>query len=209
MKLFGRFCIILGLLFGIAAIGWYLYNDMDEQRVRHETETALEEVQIAMENAKRSEVKRAGSTDRIAGEMQYVEADGYRYIGYIHIPVLNLSLPIQSDWDMKKLKVSPCRYSGSIAGGDLIIAGHNYRAHFSPIKTLPEGTQIIFEDVLGNRTVYRVSEIQLINREDVPIMLGDSDKWDLTLFTCNYGGRARVTLRCVLEDQFQPQNPLG
>lgn len=197
MRGFGKFCIILGILLGFAAGAWYLCNEIDEQRAQHEAEIAMTEVQIAVENARRNEIRRDGSANRVIDEMQYIEVDGNRYIGYIHVPELNLSLPVQADWDMDKLKISPCRYSGSIVGGNLIIAGHNYKAHFSPLKTLREGAEIVFEDVQGKKITYTVSQILEIDGNDAQTMLGNSDSWDLTLFTCNYGGKKRVTLRCV------------
>lgn len=200
MKRFGKVCIILGILLGIAAGAWYLYNEMDEQRARHEAETAMTEVQAAVENARRTEVKRTIAADRIVQEMQSIEVDGHRYIGYVRIPELGLSLPVQSDWDPVKLKKSPCRYVGSIAGGDLIIAGHNYESHFSPIRKLQVGAKVIFEDVQGYSYFYTVSRIQEIKTKDVQTMLADSDSWDLTLFTCTFGGKSRVTLRCVRDD---------
>ena len=53
--------------------------------------------------------------------------------------------------------------------------------------------------MMGMTYTYTVSEIELVNGYDVEQMK-QNDGWDLTLFTCNYSGRQRITLRCVRTD---------
>ena len=62
-------------------------------------------------------------------EMTVVEIDGYGYVGVLTIPTLELELPVMSEWDAARLKIAPCRYSGSTKTRDLVIAGHNYTTH--------------------------------------------------------------------------------
>ena len=120
---------------------------------------------------------------------------GNEYIGLLEVPTLGLELPVMSDWSYPQLKISPCRYQGSAYLGDLIIAAHNYDCHFGRLKTLLQGDEIIFADMDGNRFVYEVAEIEILEPTAIEQMIfGD---WDLTLFTCTYGGQARVTVRCV------------
>lgn len=44
---------------------------------------------------------------------------------------------------------------------------------------------------------YEVAQIEIIEPTDIEQMT-TADDWDLTLFTCNYGGSVRITVRCVL-----------
>ena len=60
-------------------------------------------------------------------EEKTIRIDDNYYIGTILIPSLDVELPIISEWSYPNLKLSPCRYKGSIAEGNLIIASHNYR----------------------------------------------------------------------------------
>lgn len=125
--------------------------------------------------------------------------DGYEYIGLIEIPTTELKLPVQSDWSDEKLEISPCRFTGSIYTNDLVIAGHNYKAHFSLIKWLEIGDPIQFIDVLGKEYNYEVIEMEIVQPEEVERMItGD---WDLTLFTCTTGGQARMAIRCKLLEE--------
>lgn len=94
------------------------------------------------------------------------------------------------------MKKAPCRYTGSAEENSLIIAAHNYKRHFGNIGLLPEGATVKFTAVSGDVYEYEVEKVETLNPYAVDEML--SGDWDLTLFTCTYGGRKRVTVRCSL-----------
>ncbi len=128
--------------------------------------------------------------------MPLLEEDGNTYIGILEVPDLELSLPVMSELDMDKLKIAPCCYAGSVYSHDIVIAGHNYRKHFNPVKRLPIGTKINFMDVEGNLFLYEIIDMETLNDDAVDAMVtGD---WDMTLFTCNSTGERRVAIRCGL-----------
>ena len=120
--------------------------------------------------------------------------DGQAYIGIMSIPKLGLELPVISEWSYPKLKLAPCRYTGSVYRDDMIICGHNYVNHFRRFTEMEEGDEITFTDMDGNVFRYEVIQKELIGRNDTEHMV--SGEWDLTLFTCEKGGKNRVTLRC-------------
>ncbi|MFR9098498.1 MAG: sortase [Anaerostipes hadrus] len=86
----------------------------------------------------------------------------------------------------------------------MIIAGHNCRSHFSRLKTLDIGSKIWFIDLEGNRFEYKVSDIEIIKGTDVKQM--EKGKWDMTLFTCTYGGQNRMALRCTITNMLAGGN---
>lgn len=109
-------------------------------------------------------------------KMQTKTIDGIKYIGVLEVPELSLQLPVMSHWSLAGLKIAPGRYKGSVYKRNIIIAGHNYRSHFSRLKTLDIGSKIWFIDV------------------------------DMTLFTCTYGGQNRMALRCTLTNAVVGEN---
>lgn len=127
-------------------------------------------------------------------KMKTATIDGNSYIGYLLIEDIGLQLPIMSDWNEEKLKSAPCRYTGSVWSDDLVIAGHNYRSHFSSIKNLSLGEDVLFVDLYGEVHEYRVVAMETLEPEAVDEMT--SGAYDLTLFTCTYGGANRATIRC-------------
>ena len=130
-------------------------------------------------------------------EMPTVSVDGSDCIGVLEVPALELSLPVMSGWSYPKLRIAPCRFEGSAYSGDLIVAGHNYARHFGGLKRLSAGDEVRFTDAAGNVFVYAVLRVDTLSGGDADGMR--AGEWDLTLFTCTYGGRSRVAVRCGLE----------
>lgn len=137
-------------------------------------------------------------------EMPTKTINGIKYIGVLEVPKLSLQLPVMSHWSPDGLKIAPGRYKGSVYKRNIIIAGHNYRSHFSRLKTLDIGSKIWFIDLEGNRFEYKVSDIEIIKGTDVKQM--EKGKWDMTLFTCTYGGQNRMALRCTITNMLAGGN---
>ena len=110
------------------------------------------------------------------------------------IPELELELPIMADWSYPKLQIAPCRYTGSVRGEDLVIMAHNYASHFGGLSKLLEGDSVIFTDMDGIVTEYEVVAQDVLDPYAVEEMT--SGEFDLTLFTCTFGGHNRVTVYC-------------
>ena len=119
---------------------------------------------------------------------------GHDYIGILAIPSLELELPIMSAWSYPKLRMAPCRYSGSLYLDDLVLMAHNYDRHFGRIKDLRPGDSVFFTDMDGETVEFEVVATEILHPAAVEEMTAGD--FDLTLFTCTYGGKSRVTLRC-------------
>ncbi|MBR3785957.1 MAG: sortase [Firmicutes bacterium] len=128
-------------------------------------------------------------------EMPTVEIDGELCIGILEIPSIERKLPVISDWEYDKLRIAPCRYSGSAYKGDLIIAAHNYDAHFGQLTSLDLYDKVLFTDASGNKFSYEVVSIEVLEPEDVEEM--KAGEWDLTLFTCDSSITKRIAVRCM------------
>ena len=141
--------------------------------------------------------------------MPTIVVDGYEYIGILEMPSLDLTLPVMKDWDYDRLKISPCRFSGSYYADDLVICAHNYAKHFSPVKWIDIGADVYFTNVLGLTIHYVVTNRETVEPTDVATMVENTKnsessilEWDMTLFTCNTGGQTRCAVRCSrVEDE--------
>lgn len=188
-----------GLLLIAAALALAAYNVIDAQRAARSAAQALEALsQTTAVSAAEPEQASADDAPAYLADpempMPTVSFDGNDYIGRVDIPSLGLSLPVISEWSYPRLKIAPCRYTGSAYLDNLIIAAHNYSSHFGNLNRLNNGDTVTFTDVDGNQFTYAVSRI-----EDLPgtaIEEMQAGEWDLTLFTCTLGGRSRVTVRC-------------
>ena len=188
-----------GLLLIAAALALAAYNVIDAQRAARSAAQALEALSqtTAVSAAEPEEASADNAPAYLADPempMPTVSFDGNDYIGRVDIPSLGLSLPVISEWSYPRLKIAPCRYTGSAYLDNLIIAAHNYSSHFGNLNRLNTGDTVTFTDVDGNQFTYAVSLI-----EDLPgtaIEEMQAGEWDLTLFTCTLGGRSRITVRC-------------
>lgn len=187
----GTFWIVVGVLLIGTACALAGYNIYDEKRAESVRDSVVTEL-ITKTNSPEYLVDYEKHPEI---EMPTEAVQGENYIGVLEIPSLGLQLPVLSDWSYEGLKVAPCRYTGSAYLGNMVIAAHNYECHFGSIKSLIQGDEVIFTDMDGNRFSYEVVEMEILEPTAIEEMV--SGDWDLTLFTCNYSGQARVTVRCV------------
>lgn len=192
--------MLLGLILILGAAGLYGYNQWIDYQAGQQSEAAVITLVDEIQNQEVAivEVEDQGPSEEL---LKVAELDGAYYIGVLTIPALEKILPIQSDWSETKLKSTPCRYSGSIEEGELVIAGHNYKKHFTGLSKLAQGDSVVFTDLEGNQMFYEVREIYTVAATDIEGMIDSG--YDLSLFTCNYGGKARVTVRCDRVEGFE------
>lgn len=203
----GTIAMTFGLLLLAAAFCLAGYNLWDDRRAFASSASVMEELGSALQEAREQEEKTEQEESLEQGEqelpcyvrypemeMPVLEMDGHYYIGKVEIPSLALCLPVMAEWSDSLLKIAPCRYAGSAYLNNLVIAGHNYKAHFSRIKQLRAGDAVIFTDADSNQFDYQVDSLEILDQTDVEEM--EEGSWDLTLFTCTYGGRSRCAVRC-------------
>ena len=199
----GRVCMVLGALLILAAAALLAYNKWDASRA----DKASQEVLGELEQTLNAAIEEKAKSDTVAlqpeldptREMTVTELNGWDYIGYLSIPSIGLELPVMAQWSYAGLKVAPGRYSGTTYADDLVICGHNYAKHFSPIKWLAIGSPVYFTDADGLRWSYEVESVETLHPTQIEEMTTatETDSWDLTLFTCTSGGNARYAVRCV------------
>ncbi|WP_461811644.1 sortase [Faecalimonas sp.] len=185
-KLIGKILMFFGVLLLTGGLLLFGYNYRMEYIAGKVSDEALKLVKEQMNQ------KQYGNTHKL-------EWNGETYFGILTIPKLGLELPVQSKWSYPQLKKSPCIYTGSIQDGGLVILAHNYRRHFGKISNLSIGDVVNLTDATGQEYVYLVEEVFTMEATEVEEMA--NNKYDLTLFTCTYGGKARVTVRCVLQNK--------
>ena len=219
----GTLIFLIGFLLFAGAVGLFIYNMMESRQAGESSRKVVERIKEKRKGRPKLARDPIYDEDR---EMPTMEIDGYLYIGTLQIPSLELELPVMQKWDYTRLKIAPCRYSGSYFTDDLVICGHNYRRHFSPVRGIDIGADVYFITVdnmvyhykVSNREDLRPTSIEHMVRnqnnvdEDLEIAGTEKDsgyldadesnepesygKWDLSLFTCTLGGQTRCAVRC-------------
>lgn len=186
----GAVLMTTGVLLVCGALGLFIFNQWQNARAGDSVELILPQLVENIEDTEKDDDSAVYSSE----EMTEVMIDGYAYVGYLSIPALDLDLPVMSEWDYTRLKISPCRYSGSTNTDDMVICAHNYIRHFASIKRLSVNDKVTFTDMDGVKTQYTVVSVETLEPTAVKDMTDSG--YDLTLFTCTYGNTARVTVRC-------------
>lgn len=195
-----RIWIITGIILLFGAFGLTIHNYYEDYQAKKNAADAVQKLAHVMKRENTGLLYKMNPDI----EMPTKTINGIKYIGVLEVPKLSLQLPVMSHWSPDGLKIALGRYKGSVYKRNIIIAGHNYRSHFSRLKTLDIGSKIWFIDLEGNRFEYKVSDIEIIKGTDVKQM--EKGKWDMTLFTCTYGGQNRMALRCTITNMLAGGN---
>ena len=197
-KKIGIGCIVLGILCLLTSVGFVMFNNYEATEGEKASQTLLQDVQTMIEAAEPeyipAETQPLSAIETAPPEMQTVPVGSYNSIGILSIPVLELELPVLSNWTYDKLKQAPCHYYGSCYEENFVIAAHNYPSHFGRLSQLQAGDLVIFTDVTGTVHGYEVVLLETLLPTAIEEMI--TSGFDLSLYTCTPGGGSRVTVRC-------------
>ena len=204
----GNILILFGFILIVAASILTLVNIKEEAESNNQIASITSELVSIPEKPKiRQPIRLEITTEEIMDEYSNdqgsntlnqkstIEIDGNAYMGLISIPKIGLDVPVMDNWSYPKLKVSPCRFLGSLENNDLVVAGHNYKSHFSNIKKLSIGDALQFKCTDGEVIGYTVSDIEVVNPNQLDRII--DTEYDLILFTCTSSGTQRFLLKCT------------
>lgn len=182
-------CILLGIVCLCFSVGFIVHNHLDAKKAEEASRQMLTSVQEQIAETSQEEMEEV-----FPQEMAVTQVDGYDCIGILSIPVLELELPVLTDWNYTKLRTAPCLYHGTYYEKDFVIAAHNYQSHFGRLPELLPGDLVLFTDVSGKVRCYEVVVLETLPGNAVDQMINSG--FDLSLYTCTPGGANRVTVRC-------------
>ena len=182
---------IVSLCIAGSITGWNFYESNAGKEYSENVGVVLQEEITKMEGFQAHVMPQS---DGWENSMVTYEIDGTAFVGMLSIPSLGLDLPVAADWSEDQLKKTVCRYYGSSDDENLVICGHSYKGHFGRLQTLHAGDEVSFTDVDGSQHIYSVRKIETLESDEIKKMI-QSD-FDLTLFTCTFGGGERIAIRC-------------
>lgn len=192
----GKALIGIGVFLILAAFILVLYNFYREYNAKKKVEKYLPKLEQIIKD-------HSGGNNNTDNEKssKTMNIDGMNFLGILSVPSKNLELPILADYSYELLDTAPCRYSGSYDSDDLVIGGHNYRSHFSKLKSIKNGEEIFFTSFDGTVYKYSVLRVEILEPTQIEDLINkqNTDDWDLTLFTCTSSGAARCVIRCKSE----------
>ena len=94
-------------------------------------------------------------------EMPVVEIEGSNFAGMIEVPKYNKLLPVCSEWNKRKVSEYPCRYTGSMYDGSLIIGAVENPGQFDIVKMI---SGVPVQVTLDG---YSAAELKLDSRDEI------------------------------------------
>lgn len=128
------------------------------------------------------------------------EVDGYKVVGIIKIPKIDLEYPILEKANTHTLSLSITKFWGPDLNqvGNVVLAGHNYinGTFFGNLRKLENGDVIELTDKYRVTLKYEVYKTYVVDPNDVSILKPEQDGIrELTLYTCTNGRENRLVIR--------------
>lgn len=192
LKLYKAFFIIL-IIFALITVGLifakYRQSNQNEEDNREAVEAFSREI-VNGENA----------------ENNNLEMNGYKIIGIVTIPKIQLTYPIldidtyNPEETKEPMKISIVKYWGGNVNdyGNLSIAGHNKYdgTMFGKTKNLNIGDIVELTDLTNKTIQYEIYDKFVTDPNDVTILqTKDETIREVTLITCTNGNRNRLILK--------------
>ena len=182
------------LMVAIVVIGMIVYKHICESVNEKESQDAI----TAFSNIDFSE--------NVEESKEQLEYKGYKIIGIVKIPKINIEYPILDIGDIDPesakapMKISIIKYWGENVNdyGNLSIAGHNNKSGtmFGKTKNLKNGDIVELTDLTGQTIQYSIYSIFVTDPNDVSILLPKEEKIrEVTLITCTNGNKQRLILK--------------
>ena len=182
-----------GALLIAAAIGLTMFNMIDDGRAGAKADDARQALTAQIASVQRLNEPQDDTDVFPEQEPPTCSVEDIAYIGVLELPSLGLSLPVCDGWSYDLLQLAPCRYSGTPYGDSFVICAHNYSSHFGRLGEINPGDEATFTDMSGRRFFYKMIEQEIVAPDEAEKMTDSG--YALTLFSCNWNGTARVTLR--------------
>lgn len=128
--------------------------------------------------------------------------NGFKVIGKLEIPKIELSTYILEETTEESLNASVSRFYGPGINevGNVCIVGHHYNkpTMFGKLKKVEMGDTIIITDIYGQYITYCVYSITKVNPDEVECLNQETNgEREITLITCTTSAIKRLVVKAV------------
>lgn len=191
-----NYVVIAIFIIIIIMVFWFKQNIKPEKNTN---EIKSESNFIYGKNYKITSVK-----DKKKKEYQTMPAnlDGYKVIGKLEIPAINLTTYVLEKTTDETLNISVTKLSGPKINeiGNFCIIGHNYlnSKMFFKLNKVKIDDEIILTNTFDESVKYKVYEIKQVLPDEVNVLSQDTNaEREVTLITCTFGAAKRIIVKAV------------
>lgn len=182
-----RIILIIATIIVALLVVRKFYNESQTEKLAKEV---LETIKTTVNNSEPGNV-----TQTIDAEME-----GYKVVGIIKIPKIELEYPILEKTNTESLNISVTKFWGNEINeiGNVTLAGHNNFSGimFGKIKKLEIGDIIELTDIQNITLKYEIFETKVIDPNDISCILPvEEGRREVTLITCDNGVANRFIIK--------------
>ena len=189
MRIRNKILIAAGMLLLCGGLGLLLGSQLLAQKALEKTAGVLKQMEAVLPE------RSPGVMDSYSvPEMPVLQVKGEDFIAVLELPALGITLPVGSSWDTRKVREFPCRFTGSVYDGTLIIGGSDQKGQFENFEQLEDGSAVILTDMTSAEFSYTIERIERAKSARADILTDDS--CDLTLFVRDAYSMEYLLVRC-------------
>lgn len=190
MRKFYNILLIILIIVAIVIGAMLIYKYSKEAKNEEQIDSIITELEKSIEEKDLEE-----NSDEV--EMLY---KGYKIVGIIEIPKINIKYPILEKTSEESMKVSVTKFWGPEVNeiGNLTIAGHNNFSGtmFGKTKNLKNGDIIKLTDLKNNTLEYKIFDKYSVDPDDISYVKSiEQGTREVTLITCTNGHKERLIIK--------------
>lgn len=168
-------CICAGVLLILTACCLLTFRFVKQKRLQYDAAKALSTVETLLPT-----IVDTLPEERSKDYMPAMEIDGLNIAGIVEVPQYGVKLPLRATWHKDAVASLPCRYTGSVYNGTLVIGAVGSDDQLGCASKMDVGDLLYVTDMEGGRYRYAVEKIEHAKRISAERL--DKGDYDLTVF---------------------------
>ena len=186
-----RIILVILVITALVLVVFVIKKNVESNKIENNTQSVLQEI-------KKEKKSNPNDIDVIQEIDQEIE--GYKVVGIINIPKINIEYPILEKTNKESLKLSITKFYGEKINqiGNVVLAGHNNLNNkmFGKIDKLENGDLIELTDSQMVTIKYEVFDKYIIDPNDISCIYPvDENSREVTLITCINRDKNRLIVK--------------
>lgn len=179
------------IIIAIILLAFVIKKQIDSQKIENQAQEVLSKIK----NSNLNDMEESDIIQEIGEEI-----NGYKVIGIIKIPKIEIEYPILEKTDKTSLELSITKFWGDKINqkGNVVLAGHNRlnNTMFGKIDKLEKGDIIELTDSQMVTVKYQVFKTYTVDPNDIKCILPeDEENREITLITCSNRDKNRFIVK--------------
>ena len=186
-----KIILVILVITALVLTTFIIKKNIESKKIENNTQAVLQEIKKE-NNSKHNEIDVIQEIDE--------EIEGYKVIGIINIPKINIEYPILEKTNKESLKLSITKFYGEKINqkGNVVLAGHNNlnNTMFGKINQLENGDILELTDSQMVTVKYQVFDKYVIDPNDIDCIFPiDENTREVTLITCTNRDKNRLVVK--------------